>query len=169
MVSTRTNNNSKPKKKEVVKNPNQSVTKTPKTPSMSEKSIRAGFETPGTSFSPNQVSKPYVCSDCKNSESIRNASLEANTESLLNKLNTANETFGDSMSKVESISLSLRHFLISTSEEAESSENVLQNLQKDISDLTDRSKTLHDQILRNENILETLAKSVKDFKSTSYA
>ena len=122
---------------------------------MSEKSIRAGFETPGTSFSPNQVSKPYICSICKNSESIRNASLEANTESLLNKLNTANEAFGDSMSKVESLSLSLRHFIISNSEETESSRAVLLNLQRDISDLTDRSKTLHDQILRNETILNT--------------
>ena len=73
------------------------------------------------------------------------------------------------MSKVESLNLSLRHFLISTSEEAESSQNVLQNLQKNISDLADRSKTLHDQILRNETILKTLAKSVKDFKSTPYA
>ena len=122
MAAIKTNNNSKPKKKEVSKNPNQ-------------------------------VSKPYVCSVCKNSESIRNnASLEANTESLLNKLNTANEAFRDSMSKVESLSLSLRHFIISNSEEAESSQAVLLNLQKDISDFTDRSKTLHDQILRNETI-----------------
>ena len=166
MVSTRANNNTQVKRKDITKNLSQSINKTPKTQNVSGKCIRPSPETPGPSSSPK--SKNYICSICRNTESIRNASLESSTDSLVSKLNSANEAFSDSMSKVESLSLSLRHFIVSNSDDSESNQSALSNMQQSLNDLTDRSQMLHDQILKNEVMLKTLAASINDYKNSTH-
>ena len=52
----------------------------------------------------------YICSICKNSELLRSSTLDASIETLMGKLNSANKQFSESMSKIESLSLNIRHF-----------------------------------------------------------
>ena len=87
---------------------------------------------------------------------------------MLSKLNNANDAFSDSMSKVESLSLNLRHFIVSYSDEAELNQTTLSNLQTSLSDLTNRSQILHDHILKNEATLKALAASINDLKNSTF-
>ena len=169
MVSTRNNNNTQVKKKDLAKNLSQSINKASKTPTTTGKCVKSGSDTPGPSSSADLISKPYDCSICRNTETISNAALDSNTDSLLSKLNNANDAFSDSMSKVESLSLNLRHFIVSNSDEAESNQTTLSNLQTSLSDLTNRSQILHDHILKNEATLKAPAASINDLKNSTFA
>ena len=165
MVSTRNYNNTQVKKKDLAKSLSQSINKTPTT---TGKCVKSGSDTPGPSSSADLISKPYVCGICRNTETIRNAALNSNTDSLLSKLNNANDAFSDSMSKVESLSLNLRHFFVSYSDVAESNQTTLLNLQTNLSDLTNKSQILHDHILKNEATLKALAASINDLKNSTF-
>ena len=116
MVVTRTGKTegaTESKKKDITKTPRQSITKTP---TSVDKRVR---HDPGPTSS-NIAAQCFICSICRNTDDIRAAALDTNTGTLLEKLNSANNAFSDSMSKVENLSLNLRHFLVSGTDEAES-------------------------------------------------
>ena len=108
--------------------------------------------------SSNVVAQCFICSICRNTEDIRAAALNTNTGTLLEKLNSANNAFSDSMSKVENLSLNLRHFLVSGTDKAESQQTLITNLQSSITEISDKTKLLEGQISKNENILLEISK-----------
>ena len=116
------------KKKDITKTSRQSITKTP---TSVDTCVRHDSEP--TSY--NVVAQRFQCSICKNTEDIRAAVLDTNTDSLLEKLNSAISAFSDSMSKVENLSLNLRHFLVSGTDKAESQQTLITNLQSSITEI----------------------------------
>ena len=70
------------------------------------------------------------------------------------------------MSKVENLSLNLRHFPVSGTDKAESQQTLINNLQSSIIDISDKTKLLEGQITKNENILLEISKSVREFKES---
>ena len=162
MVVTRTGKTEsvpESKKKDITKTPRQSITKTP---TSVDKRVR---HDPGPTSS-NVVAQRFICSICKNTEDIRVAALDTNTGTLLEKLNSAKNAFSDSMSKVENFSLNLRHFLVSGTDEAESQQTLITSLQSIITEISDKTKLLEGQIIKNENILLEISKSVQEFKES---
>ena len=82
----------------------------------------------------------------KNTEKLRLSLLDSSVETLLGKLNRANECFTDSMDKVESLSLHLRHFLVFNSEKAQTQQSFLSSIEKCINDLTHKTEVIEETI-----------------------
>ena len=116
--------------------------------------------------SSNVVMQNFICSICRNAEDIRVAALDNNTGTLLEKLNSANSAFSESMSKVENLSLNLRYFLVSGTDNSESQQTLITNLQSSINEISDNTKLLEGQIVKNEDILLEISKSVREFKES---
>ena len=76
----------------------------------------------------------YICKICRNSESLRSTLLDINTDTLLGKLKRANDTFSESMTKIENLSVNLRHFLAFNTEKAET-QQLLSNIENGLSEL----------------------------------
>ena len=134
MVATRTGKTegaTESKKKNITKTPSQSITQTP---TSVDKRVRHDSEP----TSSNVVAQRFICSICRDTEDIRAAALDTNTGTLLEKLNSLNNAFSDSMSKVENLSLNLRHFLVSGTDEAESRQTLIINLQSSITEISDK-------------------------------
>ena len=145
------------KKKDITKTPRQNVTKTP---TSVDKRVHRDPEP----TSSNVVMQNFICSICRNAEDIRVAALDNNTGTLLEKLNSSNSAFSESMSKVENLSLNLRHFLVSGTDNSESQQTLITNLQSSINEISDKTKLLEGQIAKNEDILFEISKSVREFK-----
>ena len=94
---------------EVFKTPLKELTKTPKSSRRSETTARTRCDSEPY-ISSTKKSNDYICRVCKNTENLRLSLLDTSVETLLGKLNRANESFSESMGKVESLSLNLRHF-----------------------------------------------------------
>ena len=90
-------------------------------------------------------SNVYICRVCKNTEKLRLSLLDSSVETLLGKLNRANECFTDSMDKVESLSLH-RHFLVFNSEKAQTQQSLLSSIEKCINDLTHKTEVIEESL-----------------------
>ena len=105
--------------------------------------------------------KPYICSVCRNSESLRSVLLDTSTSTMLSKLQRANDSFSDSMDSVNKLSANLKHFLLFNSDKVES---FLGNIKGSVSDLNKKSKAIEESILGHEKTLEAMQKSIAEFK-----
>ena len=76
--------------------------------------------------------KATIYSICQNSIKLRNNHLENSVDSLIGKINSAYETFSDSMTQVENLGLNIRHFLISNGDQALTFENTLTKFSQEI-------------------------------------
>ena len=94
--------------------------------------------------------KPYICSVCRNSESLRSVLLDTSTSTMLSKLQRANDSFSDSMDSVNKLSAILKHFLLFNSDKVES---FLGNIEDNLSDLNKKSKAIEESILGHEKTI----------------
>ena len=109
--------------------------------------------------------KANICSICQNSIKLRNNFLEESVESLIGKINTACETFSDLMTQVESLGLTLRHFLISDGDKALIYENTLSKISQEITDLEEKWNTINTSVTTNNHQLKIISDSITDFSN----
>ena len=105
----------------------------------------------------------YICKICRNSESLRSTLLDINTDTLLGKLKRANDTFPESMTKIENLSVNLRHFLGFNTEKPETQQLLLSNIENGLSELINKSRKLEDSIDKNEGMLKSLEESIINY------
>ena len=113
---------------------------------------------------PTSQQKAYICSVCRNSESLRSVLLDTSASTLLNKLHRANDTFSDSMDTINKLSSNLKHFMVFNSNKAES---FVENIEISLSELNKKSQAIEDSISCHEKTLEAIQKSVIEFKKQS--
>ena len=101
----------------------------------------------------------YICSICKNSELLRSSTLDASIETLMGKLNSANEQFSESMSKIESLSLNVRHFLLKNDDATDKYQKSLASINDGIENLSTQTKSLENFIAKNEGPVKALDNS----------
>ena len=80
-------------------------------------------------------------------------------------MNAASETFSNSMSQIENIGLSIRHFLVSNGDKAEKFENTLSQLSQGITDINDKSNNISTSIDTNSNQLKLISYTIYNFKN----
>ena len=68
--------------------------------------------------------------------------LDANTQTLLDKLKRANNTFSESMNKIEKLSINLNKFLITNGSSAQSQESHFEDIINRLSELSQKSEAL---------------------------
>ena len=147
---------------EVFKTPLKDLSKTPKSSRKSETSTRTRCDSEPSSGS-NSIE--YICRICKNTERLRLSLLDSTAETLLGKLNRANKCFTDSMDKVESLSLNLRHFLVFNSEKAQTQQSLLSSIEKCINDLTNKTKVIEESLKKNEDHVASLNSAITEFRN----
>ena len=147
---------------EVFKTPLKNPNKTPKSSRKSENSTRTRCDSEPSSGS-NSVE--YICRVCKNTERLRLSLLDCSVETLLGKLNRADECFTDSIDKVESLSLNLRHFLVFNSEKAQTQQSLLSSIEKCINDLTNKTEVIEESIKKNEDRVASLNSAITEFRN----
>ena len=69
------------------------------------------------------------------------------------------------MSRIESLGLNLKHFLVATEDKVDYHQDALANIEKSISELSERTISLQNSIAKNEVILQSLDKSVSQYRS----
>ena len=109
--------------------------------------------------------KSNICSICQNSINLRNNFLENRVESIIDKINTACETFSDSMAQVESLGLNIRHFLISDGDKALTYEKTLSKLSQDIADFEERWNNMNASMNTNNDHLKHISDNITNFKN----
>ena len=97
---------------------------------------------PNISDTPLTAKTPFICSICKNSELLKQNSNDTNTKTLLGKFEKANESFSESMSKIESLGLNIRHLLLSSDSSNNDSVNSLLSLKDTINDLITKTDAI---------------------------
>ena len=147
---------------EVFKTPLKHLSKTPKSSRKSETSSRTRCDSEPASSNNSNV---YICRVCKNTEKLRLSLLDSSVETLLGKLNRANEYFTDSMDKVESLSLNLRHFSVFNCEKAQTQQSLLSNIEKCINDLTHKTEVIEESLKKNEDHVASLNSAITEFKT----
>ena len=110
----------------------------------------------------------YICSICKNSESIRNNVVKTSCESLINKLEKANEAFEASVSKVESFSLYTRNFPLADDDSGNFLNTSLTSLQTSNSNLHEKIQTIEKAISSHQESMDTLNQTFSAFKTRSH-
>ena len=125
------------------------------------------FPTSNSHDTPSEKGK--ICKICQNTIKLRNSLLESNVDSLIGKLNAASETFSNSMSQVENLGLSIRHFLVSSGDRSVEYENIFSQLSQGITDINDKWNTINTSINTNHNQLKVISDSIDNFKNDSKA
>ena len=146
---------------EVFKTPLKELTKTPKSSRKSETPARTRCDSE-PSISNTIKSNDYICRVCKNTENLQLSLLDTSVETLLGKLNRANESFSESMGKVESLSLNLRHFLVFNSEKAQTQ---LSSIEECIKDISHKAEAIEESLKKNEDYVASLNSTINEFKS----
>ena len=77
----------------------------------------------------------------------------------MGKLNSANEQFSESMSKIESLSLSVRHFLLKNDDATDEYQKSLASINDGIENLSTQTKSLENFIEKNEGAVKALDNS----------
>ena len=113
------------------------------------------------------TSKLFICSICRNSETLRATMLDATTQTLLDKLKRANDTFSDSMNKIERLSTNLNKFLITNGSSAQSQESHFEDIINRLSELSQKSEALGNSITINDTSIHTLQSIVAELKNLS--
>ena len=67
------------------------------------------------------------------------------------------------MTKIENISVNLRHFLAFNAEKAEAQQLLLANIENGLSELINKSRKLEDSIDKNEDMLKSLEESISNY------
>ena len=109
--------------------------------------------------------KSKICSICQNSIKLRNNFLENSVESIIDKINTACETFSDSMAQVESLGLNIRHFLISDGDKSLTYEKTLSKLSQDIADFEERWNNMNASMNANNDHLKHISDNITSLKN----
>ena len=149
---------------EVFKTPLKELTKTPKSSRKSETTARTRCDSE-PSISNTIKSNDYICRVCKNTENLRLSLLDTSVETLLGKLNRANESFSESMGKVESLSLNLRHFLVFNSEKAQTQQTLLSSIEECIKDISHKAEAIEESLKKNEDHVASLNSTINEVKS----
>ena len=149
---------------EVFKTPLKELSKTPKSSRKSETTARTCCDSE-PSISNTIKSNDYICRVCKNTENLRLSLLDTSVETLLGKLNRANESFSESMGKVESLSLNLRHFLVFNSEKAQTQQTLLSSIEECIKDISHKAEAIEESLKKNEDHVASLNSTINEFKS----
>ena len=149
---------------EIFKTPLKELSKTHKSSKKSETTTRTCCDSE-PSISGTKNSNVYICRICKITENPRLSLLDTRVETLLGKLNRANECFSDSMGKVESLSLNLRHFLVFNSEKAKTQETLLSNMEKCIKDISQKALAIEESLKKNEDHVASLNSTIDDLKN----
>ena len=147
---------------EVFKTPLKDLSKTPKSSRKSGTSSRTRCDSEPSNSSSSNV---YICIVCQNTERLRSSLLDSSVETLLGKLNRANECFSDSMDKVESLSFNLRHFLLFNSEKAQTQQSLLASIERCINDLTHKTKIIEESLRKNEDHVASLNSTITEFRN----
>ena len=90
--------------------------------------LKDNIKSPTSNSHDTPSEKGNICKICQNTIKLRNSLLESNVDSLIGKLDAASETFSNSMSQVENLGLSIRHFLVSSGDKSVEYENMLSQL-----------------------------------------
>ena len=144
-------------------------------------SSRDQFKTPLTIVAPTGIPKPqpkisdtpltaktpFVCSICKNSELLKQNSIDINTKTLLGKFEKANKSFSESMSKIESLGLNIRHLLLSSDSSNNDSVNSLLSLKDTINDLITKTDAIKQTIDSNEKLIKGLTESLNQLQQST--
>ena len=149
---------------EVFETPLKDLTKTPKSSRKSATTARTRCDSE-PSISTTNNSNVYICRVCKNTENLRLSLLDTSVETLLGKLNRVNESFSESMGKVESLSLNLRHFLVFNSEKAQTQQTLLSSIEECIKDISHKAETIEESLKKNEDHVVSLNSTINEFKS----
>ena len=96
---------------------------------------------------------------------MRNNFLENSVESIIDKINTACETFSDSMAQVESLGLNIRHFLISDGDKALTYEKILSKLSQDIADFEEKWNNMNASMNTNNDHLKHISDNITSLKN----
>ena len=67
------------------------------------------------------------------------------------------------MDKVESLSLNLRHFLVFSSEKAQTQQSLLSSIEKCINDLTNKTEVIEESLKKNEDHVASLNSAITEF------
>ena len=110
----------------------------------------------------------YICSICKNSESIRNNIVKNSCKSLINKLEKANEGFEASVSKVESFSSYTRNVPPADDDSGNFLSTSLTKLQTSISNLHEKIQTIEKSISSHQESMDTLNQTFSAFKTNCH-
>ena len=106
-----------------------------------------------------------ICSICQNSIKLRNNHLENSVDSLIGKINSAYETFSDSITQVENLGLNIKHFLISNGDQALTFENTLTKFSQEIVVFEEKWNSISTSMNTNNNHLKLLSENITDFKN----
>ena len=137
-----------------------------KTPSRESKTPTSSSKTKSDVASElKKANQVFICSICKNSEKLRSNILNSSVESLFSKFDKANNTFSDSMSQIESLGPSLKHFLVANGDKVDYQQDALTSIEKSISELSERTISLQNSIAKNEVTLQSLNKAVSQYRS----
>ena len=109
--------------------------------------------------------KTTVSSVCQSSIKLRNNHLENSVGSLIGKINSAYETFSDSMTQVENLGLNIRHFLISNGDQALTFENTLTKISQEIAVFEEKWNSISTSMNTNNNHLKLLSENITEFKN----
>ena len=93
--------------------------------------------------------------------------LDANTQTLLDKLKRADDTFSDSMNKIEKLSINLNKFLITNGSSAQSQESHFKDIINRLSELSQKSESLGNSITINDTSIQTLQSTVAELRNLS--
>ena len=96
---------------------------------------------------------------------MRNKYLANSVDSLAGKINTAYETFSDSMTQVENLGLNIRHFLISNGDQALTLDNTLTKISQEIAVFEEKWNSISNSMNTNTNHLKLISKNITDFKN----
>ena len=96
----------------------------------------------------------YICSICRNDDRLRGKSIDAIMEDLLSKFDTANTSFTDTTTKLES--------LIDDNTKFESHQSTLTEIKNTVNEISDKSKCIEDRLSANEALLQTFDQYIKD-------
>ena len=131
--------------------------------------LKDNIKSPTSNTHDTPSEKGNISKICQNTIKLRNSLLESNVDSLIGKLNAASETFSDSMSQVENLGLSIRHFLVSSGDKSVEYENILSQLSQGITDINDKWNTINTSINTNRSQLKVISDSIDNFKNDSKA
>ena len=109
--------------------------------------------------------KATICSICQSSIKLRNNYFANSVGTLVGKINTAYETFSDSMAQVENLGLNIRHFLISNGDQALTLDNTLTKISQEIAVFEEKWNSISNSMNTNNNHLKLMSENIADFKN----